>query len=200
MEQQVLIVGLGNPGREYAHTRHYAGFLVVEELARRWQVGWSLESRFQARLARADRPAARVWLCEPQTFMNASGEAVRRVMDFHRVPAAQVMVVADDADLPFGEIRLRPKGSSGGHHGLESVGQQLGTTEFARQKIGISGQRRADGRREISGHVLGRFSAAEQPRLEKILGRAADQLEAWLRDGALKAMNDFNGVVDLAEE
>src|SRR6185436_10042494 len=109
-----LIVGLGNPGSEYARTRHNAGFLVTERLADRWRAGWSTEKKFNARLARVDKGKGRVWLCQPQTYMNSSGEAVAAIMSFYRVPTAGLLVVVDDADLPFGELRLRPGGSTGG--------------------------------------------------------------------------------------
>jgi peptidyl-tRNA hydrolase, PTH1 family len=193
MDQPHLIVGLGNPGREYAATRHNAGFLLVEKLARRWRADWQLEKKFSARLARA---AGNI-LCQPQTFMNLSGEAVGAVMNFYRLPVDGLLVVVDDADLPLGELRLRPKGSSGGHHGLESVEQHLGSREFARLRLGIG---RRDGAREITGHVLGRFDAAEAALLEKVLDRAAGQVECWLADGLEKAMSRFNGVVDSTNE
>src|ERR1700741_2983475 len=137
MENMFLIVGLGNPGAEYAKTRHNAGFLMVEKLAGRWKTGWTLEKKFNARVARAKHNDSRVLLCEPQTFMNSSGETVGALVGFYRLPLKQLLVAVDDADLPFGEIRLRPGGSSGGHHGLESIEQHLNTREFARLRIGI---------------------------------------------------------------
>ena len=193
MESLYLIVGLGNPGAEYARTRHNAGFLVVEELARRGSADWNLEKRFNARLAKRELAGRKVLLAEPQTFMNASGEAVGALLNFYRVPTSHLLVIVDDADLPFGEIRLRPKGSSGGHHGLESIEQHIGSPNYARLKIGIG--RTADARREIANYVLGKFSAEERKLLEKIVERAADQAECWVGDGIEKAMTRFNGVV-----
>jgi PTH1 family peptidyl-tRNA hydrolase len=193
MENLFLIVGLGNPGAEYAKTRHNAGFLLVEKLAGRWKANWALEKKFNARVARAEHHGSRMVLCEPQTFMNSSGETVGPLAGFYRVPLKQLLVAVDDADLPLGEIRLRPGGSSGGHHGLESIEQHLNTREFARLRIGIG---RKDGAREITGYVLGRFSAAEAELVEKVLTAAADQVETWLRDGIQKAMSQFNGVVE----
>ena len=198
MENLYLIVGLGNPGEEYARTRHNAGFRLVEELARRWQVRWTLERKFAARLARTERNGNRVLLCEPLSYMNASGEVVRSVADYFQAEPARLLVAVDDADLPLGEIRLRGQGGSGGHHGLESILQHLGSREFARQRMGIG--RTVDGRREITNHVLGAFSRAETELFEKVLGRAADQAECWLNDGLAKAMNQFNGVVDSGEK
>jgi peptidyl-tRNA hydrolase, PTH1 family len=193
MENLYLIVGLGNPGADYARTRHNAGFLVAEQLAQRWHAGWSYEKKFKARLARAERSPHRVLLCEPQTYMNASGEAVSAVAGFFNVPLSRTMIVVDDADLPLGEIRLRPSGSSGGHHGLESVEQHLGTRDYARLRIGIG---RQAGAREITGHVLGRFSSTEAELMDKVLTVASDQVETWLDAGIQKAMSQYNGVVD----
>jgi len=192
-----LIVGLGNPGAEYAQTRHNAGFLLVEKLAAQWKADWTNERKFKARIAKSDRQGKRVLLCEPQTFMNLSGETVGEVTGFYQLPLPQLIVAVDDADLPFGEIRLRPGGSSGGHHGLESIEQHLGSREFARLRIGIG---RKDGARQITNYVLGKFEPAEQELLEKILERAANQVECWLAAGLQKAMSQFNGVIDSKNE
>jgi len=197
MEPMHLIVGLGNPGAEYAQTRHNAGFLLVEKLAAQWKTDWTNERKFKARMAKSDRQGKRVLLCEPQTFMNLSGETVGEVTGFYQLPLPQLIVAVDDADLPFGEIRLRPGGSSGGHHGLESIEQHLGSREFARLRIGIG---RKDGARQITNYVLGKFEPAEQELLEKILERAANQVECWLAAGLQKAMSQFNGVIDSPNE
>lgn len=191
MEDFYLIVGLGNPGAEYAQTRHNAGFLLADLLANRWRAEWNNAKKFQARLAKCEWNGKRSILCEPQTFMNLSGAAVGAVVKFYQLPLARLLVAVDDADLPLGEIRLRPSGSSGGHHGLESIEQHLGSREYARLRIGIG---RQDGRREIAGHVLGKLSAAELALMEKVLARAVDQVECWLAHGLQKAMSQFNGV------
>jgi PTH1 family peptidyl-tRNA hydrolase len=196
MENLHLIVGLGNPGGEYAKTRHNAGFQLVERLAARWQAAWTYERKFNARVARAERGGARVLLCEPQTYMNSSGEAVAPLTAYYRLAPGRLMVVVDDADLPLGEIRLRAEGSSGGHHGLESVERHLGTRAFARQRIGIG---RAAGAREITDYVLGRFSPAEAVLADRVLSVACDQLECWLAEGMQKAMNRFNGSVETSK-
>jgi PTH1 family peptidyl-tRNA hydrolase len=193
MENLFLIVGLGNPGAEYAKTRHNAGFMLVDLLARRWRAEWSTEKKFQARVARGEYAGNRVVLCEPQTFMNLSGEAVGALVDFYRLPRTKLIVAVDDADLPLGEIRLRPGGSSGGHHGLESIEAHLGSREYARLRIGIG---RKDSVRQIAGHVLGKLNAVEMAVMEKVLVRATDQVECWLAHGLQKAMSQFNGVVD----
>ncbi|HEX7578220.1 MAG TPA: aminoacyl-tRNA hydrolase [Verrucomicrobiae bacterium] len=193
MESCHLIVGLGNPGAEYAKTRHNAGFALVEKLAARWKADWKTERRFRARIARSERDGGRVLLCQPQTFMNLSGETVGALKAFYQLPLKRVLVAVDDADLPLGEIRLRAEGGSGGHHGLESIEQHLATRGFARLRIGIG---RADGAREITDYVLARFNADEAALMEKVLVRAAGQAECWLDDGVEMAMNRFNGAVD----
>jgi PTH1 family peptidyl-tRNA hydrolase len=129
--------------------------------------------------------------------MNLSGEAVGALVSFYQLPLTGLLVAVDDADLPLGEIRLRAGGGSGGHHGLESIEQHLGANNFARLRLGIG---RADGAREITDYVLGRFDGGEAALMEKVLGRAADQAECWLAAGIEKAMNQFNGVVDSANE
>jgi peptidyl-tRNA hydrolase, PTH1 family len=192
MEDIFLIVGLGNPGSEYVETRHNAGFLLVEKLAAQWKCEWAKERKFRARVAKTVRNGKRVMLCEPQTFMNLSGETVGAVKNFYQLPLGQLLVAADDADLPLGTIRLRGSGSSGGHHGLESIEQHLGSREFARLKIGIG---RKDSLREITGHVLGRFDSTESELLKKVLDRAAGQVETWLDAGIEKAMQ-WNGNVE----
>jgi PTH1 family peptidyl-tRNA hydrolase len=191
MENIFLIVGLGNPGAEYAKTRHNAGFLLVEKLAADWKGDWSNEKKFQARIARIDRPDKRILLCQPQTFMNLSGETVGALANFYQLPLPRILVAADDADLPVGTLRLRANGSSGGHHGLESIEQHLASRDFARLKIGIG---RQDGLREITGHVLGKIDSAEGKTLEKVLECAAKQVETWLDAGIGKAMQ-LNGAI-----
>jgi PTH1 family peptidyl-tRNA hydrolase len=192
MENWFLIVGLGNPGAEYAKTRHNAGFLLAERLAANWRADWKKERKFNARIACGVRQGRRVLLCQPQTFMNASGEAVGALMKFYQLPLKQLLVVVDDADLPLGEIRLRAGGSSGGHHGLESIEQHLGSREFARQRLGIG---RQDGAREITDYVLSRFDRTEMALMKKVLDHAASQAECWLDEGITKAMQ-LNGMVE----
>ena len=132
-------------------------------------------------------------MCQPQTFMNASGEAVAALGRFYQLPADRMLVVADDADLPLGEIRMRAKGSSGGHHGLESVEQHLATRDYPRLRLGIG--RRAEDGREITDYVLGRFTAGEREIVEEALARAGQQVECWWSAGIKEAMNQFNGAV-----
>jgi PTH1 family peptidyl-tRNA hydrolase len=193
MENVFLVVGLGNPGADYATTRHNAGFLLVEKLAANWKCDWTNEKKFRARIAKTERVGKKVLLAEPQTFMNLSGETVGALKDFYQLPLTQILVVVDDADLPLGTIRLRGNGSSGGHHGLESIEQHLGSREFARLKIGIG---RQENSRAITDYVLGKFDSAERELFKKVLERAASQIEIWLDAGIQEAMNQFNGKVE----
>jgi len=156
------------------------------------------KSKFQARVALFERAERKLLLCQPETFMNASGEAVQALAAYYRVEPGKILAVVDDADLPLGEIRLRPQGSSGGHHGLESIEQHLGTREFPRLRVGIG--REDGGAREITNYVLSQFSAAEAGLLEKVLTRACDQIECWLSNGVSQAMNKFNGKIKIDNE
>lgn len=193
MDTIYLVAGLGNPGAEYARTRHNAGFLAVECFGEKFAANWKNEAKFQSRVARVEARGRKVILCEPQTYMNASGQAMTPLAAFYKVPVDRILVVVDDADLPFGQIRLRAEGSSGGHHGLESIEQHLGSRQFARLRVGIGRTDRA--LREITGHVLGKFAADEAELLEKVLERTVAQIEVFLAEGVLKAMSQFNGAV-----
>ena len=192
-----IIAGLGNPGREYARTRHNAGFMVLDQLAERWNASWTAQKKFHAKLARMVREKRKVILCQPQTFMNSSGASIGPLAAYYQVRSADTLVVVDDADLPFGQIRLRGQGSSGGHHGLASVEQHLGTRDYPRLRVGIGRTER--GLREITGHVLSQFERSELPLLEKVLQRACDQVECWLTAGLQQAMNQFNSVIKIEE-
>jgi PTH1 family peptidyl-tRNA hydrolase len=142
----------------------------------------------------------RTLLCQPQTFMNLSGSAVGAVARYYQVPPGRVLVLLDDADLPLGELRLRPKGGSGGHHGLASVILELGTNEFPRLRLGIGRPDPGTGERQITDHVLDRFGPVEMPSAERMVRRAADQVECWLHLGLARAMNDFNGNTQTTEQ
>jgi len=193
MENARLIVGLGNPGRDYARTRHNAGFLLVEQLAQRWQAAWRVDEGLQVRLAQAQYHGQRCWLAQPLTYMNRSGEAVGALLRYYRLGPEQMLVVVDDADLPLGELRLRPQGGSGGHHGLESVTGSVGTAAYPRLRLGIG--RRPEVGREITGHVLGRFNADETAQFGLVLDRAVEAVTCWMEAGIGAAMNRFNGAV-----
>jgi peptidyl-tRNA hydrolase, PTH1 family len=195
MDSVALIIGLGNPGAEYAKTRHNAGFMVVESLATRWRAAWKEQGRFLARVAEARWREMKVFLCQPATYMNLSGQAAALLTEYYRIPHNKVLISLDDADLPLGEIRLRPKGGSGGHHGLESVLNHFGTDQIARLRLGIGRPEALS--RQITNHVLGRFIRGEDELAARMIERAADQVECWLQSGIEKAMNDFNGVVEM---
>jgi PTH1 family peptidyl-tRNA hydrolase len=198
LENLYFIAGLGNPGPEYAATRHNVGFMLVDRLAARWHAAWALEKKFQARLAIVKQDGRKVILGQPRTFMNASGEAVGAVGLFYQLPAERILIAVDDADLPLGQIRMRPEGSSGGHHGLESIEQQLGTRGYPRLRLGIG--RRTQEQREITGYVLGRFEVGERKMMDEVLDRAVQQVECWLSAGITQAMNEFNGAVTAPAE
>ena len=179
------IVGLGNPGADYRHTRHNVGFDVLDELGRRWGV------RFKSWKGLADVglvKAQDALLAKPQTYMNASGEAVQRIASFHKLDPADVLIVADEVQLPLGRIRLRPSGSDGGHNGLKSVIQHLGR-EFPRLRVGVG---RGDPRWDLADHVLSRFDIEEREVVERSVTRAADAVEVFLQRGLSEAMNRYN--------
>ena len=194
MENLFLIVGLGNPGRKYVRTRHNVGFMLADSLAERGKATWQDDRRSRSRIARIERNGRKAILCQPQTFMNSSGETVRALADFYKVSPSDLLVAVDDANLPLGAIRLRPGGSAGGHHGLESVDRHLGGAKFGRLRIGIG---RREGAREITNHVLGVFPESDMEILNLALARAADQAECWLDAGIETAMNEYNGTVEL---
>lgn len=196
METLRLIVGLGNPGSQYALTRHNVGFMAVELLGSQHRAGWRLEGRFESQLAWVQVQGNRVLLCQPHTFMNLSGRAVRKILDYYKIAKNRLLVVVDDADLQLGGIRLREFGSSGGHHGLESIEENISGRDYARVRIGI-GRKPGSAEREISNYVLGRFEDSERGLVELVLKRVTLQIERWITDGSAKAMNDFNGVIRL---
>lgn len=193
MSASCLVVGLGNPGPEYRNTRHNAGFMLVDALASKAGSGWQLEKKFFAELSECSLGGKRCLLLKPQTFMNLSGKAVAAVAGYRRVGTESILVAVDDADLPLGSIRLRPRGGAGGHHGLESLIEHLGGQEFPRLRLGIA--RPPGETRDIAGHVLGRFDEAERNLLETVLQRSVRQVECWAAEGIASAMNRFNGLV-----
>jgi PTH1 family peptidyl-tRNA hydrolase len=184
-----LIVGLGNPGREYKETRHNAGFMVVDRLCQRWGVK---PNRLQSKalVATALVGEEKVVLAKPQTFMNLSGQSVGGLVHFYKVELANLLVVHDDLDLPLGTLRLRPGGGSAGQKGLISIIQQLGTQEFPRLRVGIG---RPPGRMEAADYVLQAYSSAERETLQFVLGKAEEIIETHLKLGIDKTMNQFNG-------
>lgn len=184
-----LIAGLGNPGPRYAQSRHNVGFQVVEELARRWHVSAArYEAKFEGLLAEAQRAGDRVWLLQPQTFMNLSGRSVAAVWRFYKLALEDLLVVYDDLDLPPGALRLRSGGSSGGHKGMTDIIRHLGSEQIARLRVGIGKVASAG----TVSHVLGRFSSEERDVMNEAVARGADAAEMWLQQGIDAAMNEFN--------
>jgi len=182
-----IIVGLGNPGRDYKNTRHNIGFMVLEELASRYPVE-KQESRFDAIIGHIRIGSEKVLLVKPLTYMNLSGRAVQPVMHWYKLELDDLMVVYDDMDLPAANLRIRAKGGAGGHKGMASISERLASKDFARMRVGI-------GRPEIGetvGWVLGRFSQEEQEEMQVVVKKAADALEKWVKTGINEAMNAYN--------
>jgi PTH1 family peptidyl-tRNA hydrolase len=178
-----LLVGLGNPGREYAETRHNVGFALVDRLASRDRADWRHERRWQAEVAKAGP----VFLLKPLTYMNLSGQSVRAVADFYKIEPAQVLIVLDDFALPLGKLRFRTHGSSGGHNGLQSVIEHLGTPAVPRLRIGIG-----TATASTVDHVLGRFALDERALLAQSLDRAVEAIDCAQTRGLEAAMNTYN--------
>ena len=184
-------MGLGNPGREYAGHRHNVGFMVLDRLA--GAVGIALgQSKFQGRFGQGDVGKNRLLLLEPETYMNASGEAVSAAARFYKVPPEDMLIVHDELDLPFGRLQLKKGGGTGGHNGLESIIEQLGTSDFARLRVGIGKPRGPNAKERVVGHVLHEFGSEEWDGLPAVLERAVDIARAWLSLGLAEAMNRYN--------
>jgi PTH1 family peptidyl-tRNA hydrolase len=181
-----IVVGLGNPGREYAATRHNLGFMVVDELAQRL-AATERRNRFRSDLVEVFDGGEKVVLLKPRTYMNLSGSAVREAVNWYKTPLDDLLVVVDDIDLPFGSIRLRAKGGSGGHNGLKSIIAELGIDSFSRLRIGIG---RGPG--PATRQVLSRFTSDEERVLPDVLQSAANCVLEWERNGIIKAMNRCN--------
>jgi peptidyl-tRNA hydrolase, PTH1 family len=186
-----MVVGLGNPGRQYADTPHNVGFMAMDCLAERLNAGWKRSLRFRARAARAVCGGEPLLLVKPQTYMNRSGAAAGALARYHRLAPADVIVVLDDADLDAGRLRVRPRGGSGGHRGLQSLIEAWGGEDFARVRVGIGRPR--DGQDGLVDHVLSRGTQADRERLKTMAARAADAVESIVKEGAEAAMNRFNG-------
>ena len=179
-----IIVGLGNPGRDYAETRHNVGFMVLDRLARRFGAEWKADKARKGELAAGPG----VLLIKPQTFMNCSGECVGPIMRYYKFEPEQVLVIYDDISFPVGTMRLRSSGSAGGHNGMKSLIAHLGGEKFPRIRVGIG----APGQKEMVGHVLGRFAPDERPLLEDCLAKAEEATVMMLREGFQAAANKYN--------
>lgn len=191
----MLIVGLGNPGKEYADTRHNVGFMVVDALAERHGLRFS-RKHGKAVVAEGAIDDRRVLLAKPQTYVNLSGDAVQVLKRFTGVEPERILVVCDDLDLPLGVIRVREQGGSGGHNGLKSIAQRLGTTRFPRVRVGIGRppeeERLGRDDERVTAHVLGNFSSQEHGIIKEVIARAVAAIETAVLEGVQTAMNRFN--------
>lgn len=183
-----LIVGLGNPGTQYVNTRHNIGFAVLDTFSRRHALTPG-GTRAQATLTTGSIGGAKVICAWPQTFMNRSGISVSGLASWYKIPHDHVVIVYDDLDLPFAQLRLREKGSAGTHNGMRSIVQLLGTSDFNRLRVGIG--KTPEGW-QTQAYVLGKFNAQEQPEMENLLTRASDALTTIVEQGVITAMNRYN--------
>jgi PTH1 family peptidyl-tRNA hydrolase len=187
-----LVVGLGNPGERYRATRHNVGFEVLDELARRHglhDAADQAKSPAGAHVLRWRRADEAVLLAKPLTYMNLSGGAVRELSRFFKIELADLLIVCDDVNLPLGKLRGRASGSEGGHNGLRSIAEALGSIDYARLRVGVG---RGDARRDLADHVTAEFEPDERPGIVTAIARAADAVETWISDGMAKMMNTFN--------
>lgn len=190
MSQSVaLIAGLGNPGAGYAATRHNAGFWLVDELARRAGANWRMESRYNAEIARARIAGEELWLIKPMSFMNRSGQAVRALAGFYKIPTEQVLVAHDELDLAPGVIRFKRGGGHGGHNGLRDLHRHLGSADYARLRIGIGHPGHRDA---VLDYVLGKPQAGDARAIEDAIAAACDATETLLRKGWEHAFNELH--------
>ncbi len=187
-----LIVGLGNPGKEYAETRHNVGFRVVDELARRYGLTFGKKER-KAVVTTGVILGKKVVLAKPQTYMNLSGEAVRALVDFYKVELPRILVISDDLDIPLGTIRLRKFGGAGGQGGMKNVIQHLGTQDFNRLRFGIG---RPPGKMNPKDYVLQVFKGDDAILAAEVVDRAANAVETWLTEGIEIAMTRHNGSIE----
>ena len=183
-----IIVGLGNPGAQYANTPHSVGFEAVDAIAASVGATWEEKRQFKCLLARGTFAGQPVMLVKPQTYMNLSGESVAPVVKYHNSTAADLLVIQDDIDLPVGRMRVRKNGSCGGHNGIRNIIERLGTQDFARLKLGV-GKDKSD----VIGHVLGKFDPTTRKTMDLVVAEAVKAAEAILRQGPDRAMNAYNG-------
>ena len=186
-----LIVGLGNPGAEYRNTRHNIGFMVIDKLAEKYRVDVQ-KKMMRAAIGQCLLEGQKVVLAKPQTYMNLSGQAVVALMNWYKLSPQDLLVICDDLNLDAGRLRLRKKGSDGGHNGLKSITQGLGTGDFPRMRLGI-GRPSHPGHEQVS-FVLGKFGAQDSDVMAEVIGRAVEAVAVWTVKGIDVAMNEFNRV------
>ncbi len=194
--EKYLIIGLGNPGRDYAYNRHNVGFMTVSRLAVKHKVAFT-RKQGKALITEFRLAEKSVVLAKPQTYMNTSGEAVQALVRFYDLPLAQLLVCFDDLDLSVGTLRLRPTGGSAGQNGMRSIIEHLGTQDFPRLRIGIG---RPPGRMDAAAYVLQDFKEAEAEIMDPTLDRAVEAVETFVKDGTVTAMNKFNGPAQSNDE
>lgn len=185
-----IVIGLGNPGKKYENTRHNVGFMMVDHLAAMWDVSMT-QTKFKSLVGEGKRGMEKVLLVKPQTYMNLSGEAVRELVEFFKPDMQNVLIIYDDLDLPVGKIRLRAKGSAGGHNGMKSIIAHLGTDEFNRMKIGID---RPDKGKNVADYVLSSFTPTERPYINEAVKRGTEACDEWVTKSFLELMNRYNGI------
>ena len=183
-----LVSGLGNPGGKYARTRHNIGFMVVDELSRRFSISLS-KKRFNAEFGKTRISGESLVLAKPQSFMNLSGPPLQQLSAYFKVKSQDIIVIHDDLDLPFGRIRIVKDRGHGGHNGIRSITQALGTRDYIRVRAGVG---RPRGEKGVTSHVLGRFSSSEEPLLNELIEAGADACVTILKRGVQAAMNSFN--------
>ena len=183
-----IIVGLGNPGAQYANTPHSVGFEAVDAIAMEIGAAWEEKRQFKCLWAKGSFAGQSVMLVKPQTYMNLSGDSVAPVVKYHNATAAELLVIQDDIDLPVGRMRVRKNGSCGGHNGIRSIIERLGTPDFTRLKLGV-GKDKSD----VIAHVLGKFDPEARKTMDLVVAEAVKASAAILRDGPDRAMNAYNG-------
>lgn len=193
MSDLYLVAGLGNPGREYEHTRHNVGFMCADALAQAHGLRFDPKKRSKARVADGYFAGKRLLIAKPQTFMNLSGSAIQGLATFYKIPPERILIIYDDLDLPVGTLRIRPKGGSGGHKGMTDIIRRLGTQDFPRIRFGIG---RPPGEMDPAAYVLRPFDRDELPRVQDTIARVVSAVEVWLSDGIDRAMSRYNGIGD----
>jgi PTH1 family peptidyl-tRNA hydrolase len=187
-----VIIGLGNPDAKYDKTRHNIGFEVLDYLADNWSFSWQKNPKFQALFTEGKTPNGnKIRLVKPLTYMNLSGQSVRAVLDWYKLPVESVLVIYDDMDLPIGKIRMRLSGSAGGHNGIKSIISHLGGQNFPRLRLGIG---KSDGKNQTISHVLGKFSKDEEKLMSQVLKITKEAIEISLKEGVEKSMSLYNGI------
>lgn len=185
-----VIIGLGNPGKKYEDTRHNAGFMAIDKISEKWAIPVQ-QNKFRAHVGEGRLNGEKVLLVKPQTYMNLSGESVAEILKFYKLVPDELVVIYDDLDLPTGQLRLREKGSAGGHNGIKSMIQHLGTQDFKRIKVGIG---RPEPGRSVSDYVLQSFPAAERALIDEAVSLAAEAAAMWTAEPFPKVMNHFNSL------